>query len=224
MAVRNSSMSDFILELRRMTDASATEVKVNNVQYWTDDQLQGILDAYRHDVLDLRLMPASQREAGVDVTLRYYIPDEVGTWIENDPTVLTIVDENGVAVTNYTYDPTNRYFLFTSNTNGAIRMMRGRFFDMRLAAARVWFEKAGHRVALINWKAGGQNLNEDQEYQHCMAMFMAYSGNDGVKSIMPNTGRRNAKRLRKVGYNGINDSPFPYYPTGTEQGIKGPIA
>lgn len=223
MAVRNG-MASVILELRRMTDASATEVKVNGVQYWTDDQLQTVLDQYRHDVLDLPLMPASQREAGKDVTLRYYIPDEVGTWIENDPTVLTVVDENGITQSSYTYDPTSRYFLFDANTNGATRLMRGRFYDLRLAAARVWFDKAGHRVALINWKAGGQNLNEDQEYQHCMAMFVAYSGNDGVKSIMPGSGKKSARRLKKVGYNGTTDSTFPYYPTGTEEGIKGPTA
>jgi len=216
-------MTQHILELRRMTDASATEVKVNNVQYWTDDQLQGILDAYRHDVLDLPLLPASQREAGNDVTYRYYIPDEVGTWIENDPLYLSVVDENGNAVSGYTYDSINRYMLFTTNTSGATRLLRCRFFDMRLAAARVWFEKAGHRVALINWKAGGQNLNEDQEYQHCMAMFQAYSGNDGVKSILPNTGKQGARRLKKVGY-GTTDSPTGYYPTGTEQSIKGPFA
>lgn len=222
MAVRNG-MVNHILELRRMTDASATEVKINNVQYWTDDQLQSILDVYRHDVLDLSLLPASQREAGTDVTYRYYIPDEVGAWIENDATVFSVVDENGVAQTDYTYDGINRYILFSANTSGATRLLRCRFFDMRLAAARVWFEKAGHRVALIDWKAGGQNLNEDQEYQHCMAMFVAYSGSGGVKSIMPTTGVGSSKRLRKVGY-GTTDSPAGYYPTGTEQGIKGPIA
>lgn len=218
-----TSMASFILELRRMTDASATEVKVNNVQYWTDDQLQSILDVYRHDILDLPLLPASQREAGKDVTYRYYIPDEVGSWIEYDPLYFSVVDANGNAQSTYTFDNVNRYILFNSNTAGATMLLRCRFFDMRLAAARVWFDKAAHRTALIDWKAGGQNLNEDQEYQHCMAMFVAYSGNDGVKSIMPTTGIKGGRRLKRVGY-GTTDSPTGYYPTGTEQGIKGPFA
>lgn len=222
MPVRES-MLGFIKELRRMTDASSTETFVDGVQYWTDDQLQTILDMYRRDVLDVTLLPAYQKEAGSNVTYRYYIPDTVGTWIENDPLYLQVLDENGNVLTDYTYDTSNRYILFNSNTDGAIRLLRCRFFDLRLAASRVWFDKAGHRVALIDWKAGGQSLNEDQEYQHCMQMFELYSGGDGVKSILPNTGSRAVRRLRKVGY-GTFDSRTDYYPTGTEESITGPIA
>lgn len=222
MAVR-SGMESFILELRRMTDASANEVSVNGVQYWTDDQLQSILDAYRHDVLDLALIPASQREAGSDVVYRYYIPNEVGSWIENDPTVLSVVTDDGDTAPTYTYDSTNRYFLFAADTGGATMLLRCRFYDMRLAAARVWFEKAGHRIQLVNWKAGGQSLAEDQEYQHCMEMFKLFSGGDGIKSVLPGTGVGGTRRLRKVGYGSFN-SPIGYYPSGTEESIEGPVA
>lgn len=222
MAIR-SGMINFILELRRMTDASATETTVNGVQYWTDDQLQDILDAYRHDVLDLALIPASQKEAGSTVYYRYYLPDEVGMWIENDPLYLSVVDDKGNAAPAYTYDPNTRYILFTANTNGSSMFIRCRFYDMQQAAARIWFEKAGHRIQLIDWKAGGQSLNEDQEYQHCMQMFTLYSGGNGVKSIMPGTASKGARRIRKVGYGTFN-SPSGYYPTGTETSIKGPVA
>lgn len=223
MTVR-ASMAQFILDLRRMTDASALEVKVNDVQYWTDQQLQDILDGYRTDVLDLAMIPAAQKAAGSTVYYRYYFPDNVGSQIEYDPTVFSIVDENGNPAPTYTYNPGDRYITFSADTTGVTYLLRCRFFNMRTAAARVWFDKAGLRVQLIDWKAGGQSLNEDQEYQHCMQMFELYSGTDGVNAILPGTGRTGSRRLKKVGYSGQNNSTVQYYPTGTEPGISGPIA
>lgn len=223
MAVRTGMIS-LILELRRMTDASSNEVTIDGVQYWTDQQLQDLLDSYRVDVLDLELIPAKQRENGADVYYRYYLPDSVGAWVENDPSVFQVVDEDGNLAAGYTFNTIDRYVLFTSNTSGATRLLRCRYYDLRKTAARVWYEKAGHRVQLIDWKAGGQNLNEDQEYQHCMEMFNGYSGNGGVKSILPMSTSRATKRLRKAGYSGQNNSSVEYYPTGTEQSNKSPFA
>lgn len=223
MAVR-TSMAEHILSLRRMTDASAAEVTVNGVQYWTDQQLQDILDTYRTDVLDLAMIPAVQKSAGSDVYFRYYFPDSVGSQIEYDPTLFSIVDEDGNPAPTYSYNPGDRYILFSANTNGVTYLFRGRFFNLRTSAARVWFDKAGLRTQLIDWKAGGQNLNEDQEYQHCMQMFELYSGTDGVDAILPGSGTRGSRRLRKVGYNGQDDSTVQYYPTGTATGINGPVA
>lgn len=192
MAAR-PGMTTIILELRSLTDAAEEQTVIGDVSYWTDDQLQDILDKYRQDVLDTSLTPYSAYDAGVWATKRYYIPDSVNArYVENDTSVLSVVDSLGNPAPAYTFDVAGRQFNFTDDTQGTAYFMRARLYDIRLAAAYVWLQKAAHRVALIDWKAGGQTLSEDQEYQHCMEMYKLFSGYKGIQ----------ATRLTKVGYRG----------------------
>lgn len=191
MAAR-PGMTTLIQRLRSLTDAAEGQTEVNGVSYWTDDQLQDILDLYRRDVLDVALEPVSLYEAGTLVTKRFYLPNMVGRFIEDDPTVLQVVDTLGNEVSGYTADFAGRLFLFESDQRANPNLfVRCRTFDIEAAAAHVWLEKAGHRASLIDWRAGGQTLSEDQEYQHCMDQYKHYSGN-----------RIQATRLTHTGYRG----------------------
>lgn len=170
MAAR-PGMTKLIQELRRRTDTSEDQTTINGVSYWTDDQLQDILDLYSRDVLDVALVPVPLYEAGVLVTKRFYVPNNVGQFIEDDPSVLQIVDNFGNEATGYTFDVVRRLVLFDSDAGHTPYYLRARTFDMIEAAATVWLEKAGHRASLIDWRAGGQTLSEDQEYQHCLQQY-----------------------------------------------------
>lgn len=181
MAAR-SGMASLILELRGFTDTKEQDVEVNGVAYWTDEQLQNVLDLYRKDVLDAELVSVPLMVNGVTEWTRYYIPLAIGHYLETDatPGAFSIVDVVGAAAPSHTVDIRAMTVVFNANTNGLEYFLRGRTYDVRAAAAHVWFMKAGHRAELIEWKAGGHTLSEDQEYQHCLEMYRLYSSFRGI--------------------------------------------
>ncbi len=191
MAAR-PGMTSIIQELRSLTDASEDDTTVNNVSYWSDEQIQGILDLHRRDALDVALVSHPLMEDGERVTKRYYIPDRVGVWIDNDPSVFTVVDAIGVVASGYSADLTGRQINFDSSTGDTAYYLRCRTFDMNAAASEVWSKKASHRASLIAWKAGGQTLAEDQEYLHCIERAKHFNQQRGFATV----------RMTRTGYSG----------------------
>ena len=185
-------MERIILEIRAHTDTHENEVEVNGVIYWTDDQIQQVLDNHRKDVRGLQLTAFSEYENGSTVYKRYYFPNELGRWVERDdtPDTFSVVDGVGVAAPEHTIDYDGRLVIFSNTTLGREYFIRARVFDTSSAIADIWLMKAGQRAELINWRAGGQNLQEDEEYQHCMEQYRLYSGLLGIHSI----------RLKRIGY------------------------
>jgi len=197
MAAR-SSMAGIILDLRGLTDATLGETTVNGIDYWDDEQLQAILDNYRIDALDTPLLPAGQLINGTTVYLRYYFPDELSSTLEDG---FTLRDSNGTQVVSWSYVPGTRYVLFASDQLANTITLTGNSYNLRKAAARVWLTKASQRSQLIDWKAGGQSMSEDQEYQHCMLKFQEFAGAEGVGGLIPGipSGSRSI-RLSRQGY------------------------
>lgn len=193
MSVR-PGMADIIAYVRLKTDTRVDETTVNGVSYWTDQQIQDILDKHRQDARNLELIAYSEYEGGTNVYKRYYFPNTLGEWLENSdtPNALEIVDSLGNAAPSYTLDLNGRVVVFDSTTLGKAYYIRARMFNVRNAIADIWLAKAGLRAELINWRAGGQNLAEDQEYEHCMQQYELYSNRKGVQFV----------RLTRVGYSG----------------------
>jgi hypothetical protein len=176
-----------------MTDTSETEVQINGVQYWTDDQLQDILDQHRDEVIDEALLPVGYMEAGSKVYKKYFIPHTVGKYVEtvdSGADVFSIVDTLGVAAPTYTVDFNAQLVTFAATTDGHSYFLRCRRYDVRASAAQVWLDKAAHRYQLIKWKAGAHTLDEDIEYQHCLQMHQKYGAFSGV----------GVTRLRRIDY------------------------
>jgi hypothetical protein len=187
-------MALIIAQLRTMTDAEESEVTVNDVAYWTDVQLQEILDHSSTDVLDVDLTSVPFRESGTITYKRYYIPDTVPSqWLERDA-ALEVVDVLGnlISSSNYTYYPGRRLIEFTADTGGTSYRLRGLMFNMNAAASEVWKQKAAHRAELVEWKAGPHAVREDDMYQHCLQMAQFYSTKASGMSLT---------RLRRVDYN-----------------------
>lgn len=213
MAVR-PSMADIILQLRGLTDATLGETTVNGIDYWDDEQLQAILDYYRVDALDVPLLPASQLINGSVVYLRYYFPDDMMSTLETD---FILRDSNGTQVVSWSYAPGTRYVLFAANQLANTITLTGNSYNLRKAAARVWLTKASQRSQLIDWKAGGQTMSEDQEYQHCMLKFQEFAGAEGIGGLIPGipSGSRSV-RLKREGYTPRAEDLIKATPSGLE--------
>lgn len=195
MAAR-AGMGDIIAALRGETDTEENAVTINGVAYWTDDQLQEVLDRYSQDVYTI-LQATPLKENGSTVYKRYYLPPELGkdnAFLEGDETsgAFVLRDSRGYAVSDslYTYYGSRKLVEFNSNQNNKTFILEARLFDLFKAAAHVWNMKADFRTALITIKAGGHQLFEDQEYLHCIQMRDYYRSRQGIS----------VSRMKGVGY------------------------
>lgn len=185
MAAR-AGMVALIAELRSMTDTASAETTVNGTAYWTDDQLQDILDEIGSDVVDDRLIPAPLYYNGVYEYRRYYLRQGLPLWFEGAATsgAFEVVDSLGVAPAFvYTFNSKRRLIEFAENTLGKDYFLRARAFNLYAAAAEVWLQKASHRTALVDFKAGNNQIYEDQEWQHCMKMHSFYKRKTGFRAV-----------------------------------------
>lgn len=210
-----AGMIPLIIELRSLTNTAMGDTTINDIPYWSDYQLQGILDRNATQHIDVQLIPIPQYGSSSTEYFKYKIPDEVGKWIETGAS-LSVVDQQGVSVA-HTIDTVQGYVTFSSNTDGEDYFIRCTSYNMRLAAARVWLDKASHRVELIDWKAGGQTLDEDQAYQHCLERAAYFAGSSGLSGVLTGRSAGGVIRLKKVGYGTLNSrvtDNFPYSPDG----------
>lgn len=179
-------MTTLIDKLRSLTNTIQSDVTVDDVTYWTDQQLQDILDRHSKMVRDVPLLPNAQVDNGITSFKEFYIPKIVGTYFETADTPGQFALFNSffvlVSASLYTVDYNIGLITFSSDFGSTVLYLRARVFDINAAAVHVWTEKAAHRAELINWSSGSQHLNEDQEYQHCLEMIKLYQSKAGLKS------------------------------------------
>jgi len=183
-----AGMADLIRQLRINGAAGATDENVNGILYWTDDQLEDILDRYSSDVNDIQLVTYSRMESGVTVWKTYYLPASVPLNLEGSATVgeFTVVDTLGNVASGYTFDLARRRVDFAVNQNGKTYYVRARSFDLNRATSELWSKKASLRAELIDWKAGTYNLKEDQIYQHALQEAQRWAGKAGFNRVRLN--------------------------------------
>lgn len=183
-----AGMANLIRQLRVNGAAGSNDELVNGVQYWTDDQLQEILDAHSQDINDVPLVTYSEMVAGVTVWKKYYIPASIPINLEGASSVgeFTVVDTLGNTVTGYTLDLPRRRLDFTASQEGRTYYLRARSFDINKASAELWTKKASLYAELIDWKAGTYNLKEDQVYQHALERAAYWAGKSGFGRVKLN--------------------------------------
>lgn len=175
MAVR-PTMQRPISVLRRLGSCATNDI-FNSVTYWTDEQLQDILDA---NLLPSQPVPlrenvrfvAGERDWGAQtIMLRPYMI------LEEDATVIDGFGQT-VNAAFYTVNYVQKLVLFDT----AAAPYRDRFFiqgkvyHLYNAAADVWQEKANQRSNYARWKAGNYSVDAEAEYEHCLQRAMYYRG------------------------------------------------
>lgn len=175
-----TGMLNAIKQLRLMTDTAVNEVAINDVWYWSDDQLQDILDRHARYVDDVALFATPITDDGVTTYTKYFFKNYLGSWFDED-TIVVVNNRGTIAPTN-AIDYKGKQVTFVANTLGYDYFIRGRVLNMNAAAAEVWQRKADHRTQLIDWKDGTHTLNEDQEYQHILERIQHYQGG-GIKTV-----------------------------------------
>lgn len=194
MAARDG-MSTVIETLRSWTEAGTADYAVAGVTYWTDEQLEAVLDRHRTDVRrdPLRLL-SDVNEANVSIYQDYYF--EGGYWEDasGGTVVWTVEDSLGanVGTADYTVNYGAGHLRFNADTGGSAYYLSGRRYDLNRAAAEVWRRKAAHVASQVDWQSDNHQIKASQLRQHYMAMAASYEKQAPAQFI----------RMRRVDLNG----------------------
>jgi hypothetical protein len=159
-----SGMTALIRRLRMMAMAGAVDFEIAGVPYWSDAQLQEVLDNNRVDFYEQELQPIPKTVASQHVYLRYDGPHgnmetiASGTAIWN----LTTSDGTQAGTAAYSVDYTKGIVTFTADQGGTAWFMSGRSYDLNASAADVWATKASYYQQSYDVKTDGHELSRSQ--------------------------------------------------------------
>lgn len=156
-----STMTPLITHLRTYGEASETDV-FNGVTYWTDEQLQDVLDK------SMRKVEVQIQRLGRYDNVSYALLLGMPYWIERSFSIYvsgTTTEET----TPYTYNDFTKQLTFDSNVLDRNYIAYGNVVIMTDAIAELWNLKAQHRKDYIVFKAGSHRMEAEQVYKHCLA-------------------------------------------------------
>ena len=180
-----SGMADVIGDLRAMTDASAEDYSVAGVPFWSDAQLQRVLDRHR---TDLKWVEMEAQEEGSGEYLEYSIGYGNLEATSGGTAVFIVQDVNGSTVSSATWtaDYSRGVVTFASDTAGTSYFVTARSYDLEGAAAEVWRMKQNHYASAVDFSTKVHDIKRSQLYEHAkeMAEYYAALGTSGFGSMV----------------------------------------
>lgn len=191
-----TGMTNLIAELRGMCNAGSADYTINGVAYWTDDQLQSILDRNKTEVIDERLVAVSEDLGGTTSYTRYY--SRHGNYEATTGGSLIFVVKNSsytaVGTASYTPDYYTGEIVFSSNTAGSAYYLTGRSYDLDAAAADVWDRKASQITsAAYSWSTDNMRVDKTAMRKEAVEMARYYRGMAGPSSLNLSRGDTDAE-------------------------------
>jgi hypothetical protein len=180
-----AGMSALIADLRSMTAAGTADYSLAGTAYWSDTQLQTVLDKYRTDVYYDEMTPIPHYPAGGGVEYLTYRAHYNNL---EDGTAITITDPTGgtVGTSDYTLDAPRGIVTFGTDrmaTGTVTYYLTGQTFDPNSAAADVWNQKASHYVTAYDFSTDNHNLRRGQIIDNCLKMAKEYTNRQPVFSV-----------------------------------------
>ena len=182
-------MASIITELRGMTEAGTADYTISSTTYWTDNQLQDVLDTNREDIIFSRLEMYPVQVAGGSLSWQDYRSHydylEATT---GGTSILYLQDSTGAAIgtANYTTDERRGQFQFSSDQAGSVYYMTGRSYDLNSAAADIWRKKAAHyALTSFDFSTDNHTISRSQVYKHAlqMAEYFENQGSDSISTV-----------------------------------------
>jgi hypothetical protein len=169
-------MSNTIAELRNMCNAGTADYTLGVTTYWSDNQLQQVLDQYRTDFREALEMKPTYTGGSVTYTEFYFSYP----WVEHaeSGTVAWRVetsDGGTVAGTaDYVVNYHARNITFDNDQAGTAWLLFGRRYDMNRAAAHVWRHKASSYSAVYDVSTDNHTLKRSQLVENARKMALYY--------------------------------------------------
>jgi hypothetical protein len=169
-------MADLITQLRAKTAAGTADYSVAGVTYWTDDQLQTMLDAERSAFYREALRAESLYDAGTVRFYDYFFPRQHVEGSASGTAGWRVEDGSGntISISAYTVNMDAQQIVFSSDTQGSAYYLSGRSYDLERAAAAVWEQKAADVADRFDLQTDNHTLSRSQLYKHYMDMAKRY--------------------------------------------------
>lgn len=161
-------MTDIVATLRQYGHVSTNDIVLDNVTYWTDDQLEIIADStsVRKAIL---LVPAQMLARTVfkfDCPRHYYAESDL---------ISVYNDREALVDTPFTYNYLLGELTFdTALSENYTYVVEAKFTNTYEALANLWGQKAQQRFDYIKFKGGDNQMEHDQEYEHCICREQHY--------------------------------------------------
>jgi hypothetical protein len=169
--VARATMSHLIAELRGMTDAGSKDYTIGGMPYWTDKQLQTVLDANKCYVNYAQFGGLSNIGPGVTYTYTLY-PTGRAWW--EDTVVVQDLSGGTIGTANYSMDLLTGMVTFTANQSGSLRYVTGNTYDLHASAADVWTKKAAHYAVAYDFSTDNHSMKRSQLIIQCKDMARTY--------------------------------------------------
>ena len=171
-----STMATLITRLRGLSQAGTADYTVSSVTYWTDDQLQDVLDEHRQDIYRAPMQPIQIYNGG---TVEYHDYHSGYSNLEatSGGTAIFYVEDaagNAVGTALYTPDYTRGVITFPADTGGSAYYLYGRTYDLNAAAAEVWRTKAGQYAMAVNFSTDNHRIDRGKIIENCFFMADRY--------------------------------------------------
>ena len=169
-----TGLANPLLKLRALTNAGTADYAVGTIHYWSDDQLQIILDAHRTDVYRELTQAQPIPDSGTALYFDYYTqPGDDGHAYE-EGTAFKVADSVGGTVSPTINYQEGHLSFGTVDQRGTAYFLTARRFDLNAAAADVWRQKMAQVAMAYSFTADGQSLSRNQMIQQCKTMAELY--------------------------------------------------
>ena len=176
-----AGMSDLVSTLRQRTYTGLTDYTLGAVTYWTDDQLQTILDSHAVSFYDEMLSSVPQMTSGG--TVKYFRYNAPYRNLESGTNFSLALTAGGSVTASYSVDYNAGVITFTTDQRGTAYFLTGKTYMMESAAADVWDQKAAYYSLSYDVKTDGHDLTRSQLYKQAREQATFWRGRMGAYSV-----------------------------------------
>ncbi len=160
-----TTMANIIQSVRALAAIGTADYSVGTVPYWSDEQIQAVLDRNRLDFSSHPLQALREVDSGG--TVRYYTFQAGYRNLEESSggtAILYVHTSTGARAGSaaYSIDCAAGRLTFAADTAGTAYYLTARSYDLYAAAAEIWRQKAGHVAERFDFSADGASFKASQ--------------------------------------------------------------
>jgi len=163
-----------------MTATGTADYALAGLTFWSDDQLQAILDQHREDIFSQQLQAVPTYLAGTTYYYDYYATP--GDY-EQGTAAFQVTDSQGLAVTPTINYEMGHLSFGTVSQGGTVYYLTARLFDVAAAASQVWRSKAAHIADAYDFSVDGHSMSRSQMQKQYLEMAKLYGSEAKVQSV-----------------------------------------
>lgn len=179
-------MATIITRVRELCELGTADYSVAGATYWTDDQVQSVLDQERTYLAGVALLPKGRPLDSDTEYKRYELPLDNCEGTAEGTAIFELVLSDGSDIPYdgtppWTFDENDMAFVFGQDTEGTAYYWTGFTYNVNEACRMIWARKASHYFTAINFAADGARFDRKALHAHCLKMAEFFGDEQGMK-------------------------------------------